>query len=322
MTHFTWHRANWPRWCALVWGLALAWGAPAGAAIDTQSLREEARALEHGEGRARDIPAAIALYCKAAFAGDAESAYNLGWIYTNGRGTDRNDSHAAFLLGKAVQAGDQPAKRLLARLGPEASPPPCWVALETQEAERQRQLAQAAAEARALEEARLAEERARNAYLGLIQTPSQKQILGLVHKWAPRYGIEPGLAVAIIKAESNFDPQAVSEKNAQGLMQLIPETADRFGVRKPFDAEQNIKGGLSYLRWLMAYFEGRVALVAAAYNAGEGAVERHKGVPPYEETQRYVQRIKGIFAFDKHPFDPKVTGPSPELNRILLSQKP
>lgn len=293
-----------------------------GAQVDPVALRLEARALEHGEGRPRDLPAAIDLYCQAAYAGDAEAAYNLGWIYTNGRGIDRNDAHAAFLLGRAAALGDQPAQRLLARMGPEAAQPPCWTALVTQTAERERLRAQALAEARAREAARQAEERARNAYLDLIQTPAQKHILGLVRKWAPRYGIEPGLAVAIIKAESNFDPQAISDKNAQGLMQLIPETADRFGVRKPFDAEQNIRGGLSYLRWLMAYFEGRVALVAAAYNAGEGTVEKYRGVPPFDETQRYVQRIRSVFALDTHPFDPKVTGPSPELNRILLSKTP
>ena len=74
-------------------------------------------------------------------------------------------------------------------------------------------------------------------------------------------------------------------------MQLIPDTAARFKVRNPMDPAQNIRGGMAYLRWLMAYFEGDIALVAAAYNAGEGAVERYRGVPPYAETRAYVRRI-------------------------------
>ena len=95
----------------------------------------------------------------------------------------------------------------------------------------------------------------------------------------------------------------VSPKNAQGLMQLIPETSARFNVKKPFDPVQNIRGGLAYLRWLLAYFRGDVTLVAAAYNAGEGTVERYRGVPPYAETRAYVQRIKRHFRKDEHPYD-------------------
>ena len=127
--------------------------------------------------------------------------------------------------------------------------------------------------------------------------------------------------MAIIRAESNFNPGAISPKNAQGLMQLIPETAERFNVKKPFDPEQNIRGGLSYLRWLLAYFEGNIMLVAAAYNAGEGAVNRYAGVPPYAETQGYVKRIREIFRHDQHPFDAKVTTPSRELPRIIASKR-
>lgn len=103
-------------------------------------------------------------------------------------------------------------------------------------------------------------------------------------------------------------------------MQLIPETSVRFNVRKPFDPEQNIRGGMSYLRWLLAYFEGNVALVAAAYNAGEGAVNRFRGIPPYAETRGYVKRIMSIFKKDDHPFDPGITTPSPELPRIRVAK--
>jgi soluble lytic murein transglycosylase-like protein len=97
-------------------------------------------------------------------------------------------------------------------------------------------------------------------------------------------------------------------------MQLIPETAERFGVKRVFNPAENIKGGLAYLRWLMAFFEGEVKLVLAAYNAGEKAVERYKGIPPYEETRNYVQRITGMYKKATHPFNADVVAPSPIMN--------
>ena len=149
-------------------------------------------------------------------------------------------------------------------------------------------------------------------------TPDQQKAAELVRKLAPEYQISPALALAIIRAESNFDPNARSPKNAQGLMQLIPETSARFNVKKPFDPAQNVRGGLAYLRWLLAYFRGDVLLVAAAYNSGEGTVERYRGVPPYAETRTYVQRIKRYFRKDLHPYDATVTDPSPELSSIRV----
>jgi soluble lytic murein transglycosylase-like protein len=124
----------------------------------------------------------------------------------------------------------------------------------------------------------------------------------LVDQLAPEYSIDPRLAMAIIAVESGFNAKAVSPKNAQGLMQLIPETAQRFRVKDAFDSEQNIRGGLAYLRWLLAYFQGDVALVAAAYNAGEKAVDRHGGVPPYLETQNYVRRVSQLYNKAIHPY--------------------
>jgi soluble lytic murein transglycosylase-like protein len=147
----------------------------------------------------------------------------------------------------------------------------------------------------------------------VASSPEQKKVVNLVKKLAPEYRVDPHLALAVIRAESNFNAKAQSPKNAQGLMQLIPETSARFNVKKPFDPVQNIRGGLAYLRWLLAYFKGDVALVAAAYNAGEGAVDRHRGIPPYAETRAYVKRIRQIFREDEHPFDASVTNPSPEL---------
>lgn len=108
---------------------------------------------------------------------------------------------------------------------------------------------------------------------------------------ADRHGIDRSLLAAVAKVESNFDPFALSPKGACGMLQLIPATARRFGVVNVFDATQNIEGGARYLRWLLDRFSGDVELALAGYNAGEGAVDRHRGVPPYRETRRYVVNV-------------------------------
>ena len=106
-----------------------------------------------------------------------------------------------------------------------------------------------------------------------------------------RYGVEEAVVRAIIHAESAYRPHVVSPKNAQGLMQLIPATAKRFGVRDAFNPAQNIDGGVQYLAFLLKRYQNDLTLAAAAYNAGEGAVDRFKGVPPYKETRNYVVRV-------------------------------
>lgn len=103
--------------------------------------------------------------------------------------------------------------------------------------------------------------------------------------------VSPALALAVISVESAGRSDAVSSANAQGLMQLIPATAERFGVTDPFDTDQNIKGGVTYLHWLMERFGNDVVLALAGYNAGEGAVDRNGGVPPYAETRDYVPKV-------------------------------
>ncbi|HLM52738.1 MAG TPA: lytic transglycosylase domain-containing protein [Pseudoxanthomonas sp.] len=108
---------------------------------------------------------------------------------------------------------------------------------------------------------------------------------------AREFGVEEAIVRAIIHAESSFNPLALSHAGAQGLMQLMPPTARRFGVSDSYDAGQNIRGGVQYLSWLLKRFNGNLTLAAAGYNAGEGAVDRHGGVPPYRETQRYVERV-------------------------------
>jgi len=113
----------------------------------------------------------------------------------------------------------------------------------------------------------------------------------LIAEAAERHGLDPWLLAAVAKIESNFDPYAVSHAGACGLLQLMPATAKRFGVRNVFDASENVEGGARYLRWLLDRFEGRRDLALAAYNAGEGAVDRHGGIPPYRETLHYVGKV-------------------------------
>jgi hypothetical protein len=141
-------------------------------------------------------------------------------------------------------------------------------------------------------------------------------IAELVRKLAPIYKIEPQLVLAVISVESGFNAKAVSPKNALGLMQLMPDTAARFRVKNPFDSEDNIRGGMAYLQWLLAYFEGDIALVAAAYNAGERAVEKHRGIPPYPETQNYVRKIARLYRKAIHPFEPSISKPSLVLEHV------
>ncbi len=108
---------------------------------------------------------------------------------------------------------------------------------------------------------------------------------------ARRHGLDPELVIAVVSVESGFKPQAVSPKGAQGLMQLMPRTAESLGVVDAFDPEQNLDGGVRHLGQLLAQYDGDVERALAAYNAGEGAVQRHHGIPPYRETRAYVKKV-------------------------------
>jgi len=131
---------------------------------------------------------------------------------------------------------------------------------------------------------------------------SQGQLKGLVDPIARSMEVDPELVHAVILVETGGDPYAKSHKGAMGLMQLIPATAERFGVDKPYDPRQNIKGGIRYLQYLLSYFEGNVDFVLAAYNAGENAVDKHSGIPPYKETRNYVRKVRKIYKPVTLPF--------------------
>lgn len=109
------------------------------------------------------------------------------------------------------------------------------------------------------------------------------------------FGVDDALIRAVMHAESWFNPEAVSHMGAEGLMQLIPATQLRFGVQNPFDPVENITGGTAYLAWLLDEFEHNVDFAVAAYNAGENAVRRHEGIPPYSETKEYVRRVRILY---------------------------
>ncbi|MCG8457919.1 MAG: lytic transglycosylase domain-containing protein [Holophagales bacterium] len=115
----------------------------------------------------------------------------------------------------------------------------------------------------------------------------------LIHEVSRRHGLNPSLVAAVAAAESAFDPTAVSVKGAQGLMQLMPATAERFGLapHEVFEPERNLDAGSRYLRWLADRFNDDLGLVLAAYNAGEGTVDRYDGIPPFRETRGYIRRI-------------------------------
>jgi soluble lytic murein transglycosylase-like protein len=117
----------------------------------------------------------------------------------------------------------------------------------------------------------------------------------LVRQAANRVQVDPGLVHAIIQVESEYHPNAVSNKGAMGLMQLIPATAMRFGVENPFDPKQNIEGGVTYLKYLLDLFGGNLSLALAAYNAGENSVLRQGGIPYYPETRNYVRKVADVY---------------------------
>lgn len=117
-----------------------------------------------------------------------------------------------------------------------------------------------------------------------------------IDKYARQYRIDKNLIKAVITAESCFKVKALSNKGAQGLMQLIPATAKRFGVKDSYKPKQNIRGGTSYLRFLMDHFKGDLKKVIASYNAGESAVEKYKGIPPFKETKQYVKNVLRVYS--------------------------
>ena len=143
-------------------------------------------------------------------------------------------------------------------------------------------------------------------------SPAAGDLHDVIDAIAAKHDIEGSLVHSVIKAESNYNPLALSPKGAQGLMQLIPATARRFGVENSFNAQQNIEGGVKYLKFLMELYHNDYVKVIAAYNAGEGAVTKYGGIPPYAETRNYVQQVgKNLMSARK----------SAEIRKIAVAEK-
>jgi soluble lytic murein transglycosylase-like protein len=253
---------------------------------DAAHLLQQAKRHEHGVGAVQDIDRALRLYCEASGLGSTEARYHLGWLYASGRVGAVDEVLAAAWYRAARDAEHPRARQQLASLGALeielAQRPQCVLSA----AVRERRIADLAPSQRtAADEPEMPE--------GItVRAVARRDIVALVQRLAPEYRLDPELVLAVIEVESDYDPQARSPKNAQGLMQLIPATAARFGVTNVWDPVENLRGGMAYLRTLLDYFGGDLELALAAYNAGEQAVEEHGGIPPYPETRAYVKRVK------------------------------
>lgn len=263
-------------WLALAAGQAHGAGKTGGPSwtrlVDNASAREQVawgQRYENGERVTKNIYRAVTLYCAAAAKGDALAAYRLGRIYASGAsGLKRDDALAAAWFRRSAARGASYAKGMLELVSSTRRiEPTCRLPRGGDGVGR----------------------------LATVSAEERKAVETKVHAMAPRYGLDPRLVLAVIAAESAFDKTALSPKGAQGLMQLMPGTASRFGVQDAFDPEQNLRGGMTYLAWLLEQFPGRLDHAIAAYNAGEEAVEQYRGVPPYSETREYVRRVLGYY---------------------------
>jgi len=217
---------------------------------------------ESGESVPKDYHRALTLYCQAARSGDPRAYFAIGWMYLNGRGVPRDDASAVTWLRKAAAHGNSQATNLLALLpvGPPKGEAQCS--------------------------------------MGANLAVPPAAVRALIDEAAHDTGLNPTLLQSVMSVESGFNPRAVSPKLAVGLMQLMPATAARFGVKDGFDERENIHAGAVYLRSLLQTFNGDLTLALAAYNAGEAAVLSHGGVPPYRETVNYIATVKRLCACD------------------------
>ena len=276
---------------------------------DPVELTALASGYEHARGYRRDYGRARQLYCAAARLGHQPAQLRLAWMYANGLGAPQDKDLAGAWLRVASANGDLQARKFLALLG------------DTSDARKPRCTYESRFDAYAIATIPDGTDPGRRyrataldfsgpGYADGRGEPTYRQIESWVRSLAPTYGLDPDLILAIIKTESNFDAQAHSPKNAHGLMQLIPSTAARFGVRDVTNPVQNLHGGMAYLRWLLAFFQGDLQLALAGYNAGERAVEKYLGMPPYRETQAYVRKVIRAYGRRNHPPVEPVVEPS------------
>ena len=268
---------------------------------DPEKLMELASQYEHAIGYRRDYGRARQLYCAAARLGYLPAQTRLAWMYANGLGAPRDTDLAAAWMEVVAANGDLQARKFLAFVG------------EPGVTRKPRCTYESRFDAYAV-----ATIPGKDWDAGVnVASPERKQIAAWVRALAPDYGLDPNLILAIIQTESNFNPRARSPANAPGLMQLIPSTAARFGVKDRTNPVQNLHGGMAYVRWLLSFFQGDLKLSLAGYNAGEHAVEKYLGIPPYRETQNYVRKVIRAYGRNSHPPIEPVVEPS----RVMPSPK-
>lgn len=263
-----------------------------------QLLLDQASALEAASDSPDSAWQAAVLYCRSARWGSIEGQYRLGMLYAFGQGVPASRPLAAALFSVAAQQGHAQAIAMLDTIEMTAFElPPCVT---------HEQLPEKAARAIPLTSPLIDD-------LLLKLPPGKRWIIALTNELSAWYGLDPKLVLSVIAVESNFNTHAMSPKDATGLMQLIPDTAERFNVRNAYDATQNLRGGMRYLRWLLSYYRGNINLALAAYNAGEGRVDRYRGVPPFAETRAYVKRVTNLYGRTRHSFNEALTTASPML---------
>jgi soluble lytic murein transglycosylase-like protein len=276
-----------------------------------KDLLERASVLV-GDEKDADAPwKAADLYCQAARYGSAEGVYRLGMLYAFGRGVPQNSDYAANLFGIASVHGHFEAQKMLETIEITTDKTPLCIVEEVKPEKAPRVMVAAETPKQGAP--------AIDAYIANL--PKNKRwvvdLVGTVSDW---YKVDSKLVLSIITAESNFKVTAKSNADAHGLMQLIPATAERFNVKDAYNASQNVKGGVKYLRWLLSYFRGDVPMAVAAYNAGEGAVDKYKGVPPYKETKAYVAKVMGLYQNNRHDFDASLARESPALTPAVKAK--
>ena len=268
-----------------------------------RQILQQASDIEAAAARPDAAWLTAALYCQAARWGSAEGQYRLGMLYAFGQGVPESRAYAAALFSVASALGHAQAHQMLDTIEFTSAELPACV-------NHEQMPEKAPAGTHAFRGLDLKIDANPGIDLYLLKMPASKRwIVPLATTLSAWYALDPKLVLSVIAVESNFQTGVQSPKAAVGLMQLIPDTAERFNVRNAYDATQNMRGGMRYLRWLLSYYRGNVPYALAAYNAGEGRVNQHKGVPPFAETRAYVKRVVGLYGGVQHMYDASLTTP-------------